>query len=339
MGILSSLQEILIDERPKVEMITERCLRGRLNTCDCRLCLDICPAGALSLIDRRIHIDQDKCTACMCCSAVCPNDALDGGYDVAALLAEISTRRQVIVTCIRKRESRHDEVAVPCLGIFSAESLLALARSGCDRITFSTGGCRDCSNHQAAVRLHTSLEHLSRIGATIFSTRLIINPVQTREAETGADDRRSYLAHLVDKFSQAATVGAASKRPRKPKERINGRRIPAKVRILEAIVNDADPEKQEDLEELCSHRLNINDDCTLCPRCTAICPTGALKLHRSKPNGQLRFIAAHCSGCGLCVGFCKTKALSLSHPPISDRQMAYLPIPSHSNEVRKDNEI
>lgn len=315
MGILSALQEMLIEERPAVEAITERCLRGRLNTCDCRLCLDVCPAGALSLIERRIHIDHDKCTACMCCCAVCPNDALDGGYDIAALLAEILSRQQVFIPCIRNRENRRDEVAVPCLGIFSKESLLALGRSGCDRITFNTSECQDCRNHHAAVRLRASLEHLSHIGTTVFSTRLIIDEVQTRAVETETDNRRSYLSNLVEKFSQAASVGLTSERPRKPKERINGRRVPTKVRILESVINDADPEELEGLENLCSHRLAINDGCTLCPRCTAICPTGALKLHRSKPKGQLRFIAVHCSGCGLCVSFCKTRALSLSHPP------------------------
>jgi Fe-S-cluster-containing hydrogenase component 2 len=40
-------------------------------------CVDICPASALSLINKKIEIDRDKCVSCYCCHEVCPKEAIE----------------------------------------------------------------------------------------------------------------------------------------------------------------------------------------------------------------------------------------------------------------------
>jgi len=58
--------------------------------------------------------------------------------------------------------------------------------------------------------------------------------------------------------------------------------------------------------------------CTVCGRCSAICPVGAWK----KIGAQIYFETVRCVGCGLCVTACKTNALALqpvSAAPVPER--------------------
>ena len=42
----------------------------------CRKCIDICPAHALTMQDKRIIIDEKACIRCYCCHEVCPASAI-----------------------------------------------------------------------------------------------------------------------------------------------------------------------------------------------------------------------------------------------------------------------
>lgn len=42
----------------------------------CKNCVEVCPSGALSVVDNSILIDRDKCDLCGVCSDQCPTDAL-----------------------------------------------------------------------------------------------------------------------------------------------------------------------------------------------------------------------------------------------------------------------
>ncbi len=42
----------------------------------CRKCIDICPAEALTMVDKRIIIDPKACIRCYCCHEVCPASAI-----------------------------------------------------------------------------------------------------------------------------------------------------------------------------------------------------------------------------------------------------------------------
>lgn len=314
MGTLSVLFDMMVEEQPKMQLVKAQCLRSRLNTYDCRRCLDVCPSGALSLIEREIHLDPVQCTGCMSCLAVCPNDALDGGCDLVVILGEISSRSQVVVSCNRGRPKSTDHVAVPCLGVFSEESLLALGRSGCDSITFDLVECRTCDNHHAAARFRDSLRQILDIAESALTTSMIVEEETLNAGRAEARDRRSYLSHLLSRVSQVPSAGQMTGSYRETKERMNGRKVPAKVRILQRLINLADPLEKGILQALCNYSLTINDTCIPCRRCTAICPTGALKLNRPAPEGQLLFEPGRCSGCGLCERFCKKEALSLRVP-------------------------
>ena len=55
--------------------------------------------------------------------------------------------------------------------------------------------------------------------------------------------------------------------------------------------------------------------CTHCGACTAVCPTGALSIHR--PDMAVAFEESKCSVCELCVPACPTRAMDVL--PTSDK--------------------
>lgn len=50
--------------------------------------------------------------------------------------------------------------------------------------------------------------------------------------------------------------------------------------------------------------------CIHCGTCTAICPTGALRIER--PSMLVSFHPENCSACGLCVKVCPPRAMEVS---------------------------
>ena len=65
-GLLRFLQNRLV---AKPVLVAERC-QG------CWVCLEHCPAGALSKDGRLPVFDYGKCICCYCCQELCPNDAI-----------------------------------------------------------------------------------------------------------------------------------------------------------------------------------------------------------------------------------------------------------------------
>ena len=54
-----------------VYMVTNAC-RG----CVAHPCMEVCPKGAISRVNGRAVIDQDKCIKCGKCKAICPYEAI-----------------------------------------------------------------------------------------------------------------------------------------------------------------------------------------------------------------------------------------------------------------------
>jgi ferredoxin len=256
----------------------------------------------------------------MSCVAACPNDALAGDCDVEELLRSVQARtsKQVVISCIRNKQLSAEEITVPCLGIFAGESLLALGMSGCSSIVFNLAGCPACENRQAAERFLAVRRRVQAVAAEVLRTDLAVASGMEPESVGSAADRRSFLSSLRAGLATITQQRDDSHTPLQPKAA--GRRIPVKVKIIDRVLSEADPDKMAKLQTLCTHQLTAGPACTGCPLCTGICSTGALRINGSGAEKQLLFTATRCSGCGLCVSFCKQAALSLFLSPLSGRQ-------------------
>ena len=42
----------------------------------CGICVDVCPTGAINIIDEKAKVDIDSCSECGICADECPVDAI-----------------------------------------------------------------------------------------------------------------------------------------------------------------------------------------------------------------------------------------------------------------------
>lgn len=316
--MLSLLKSLSAEPLPTVQAQPDRCLRRRLSTCTCSLCLDSCPAGALSFHQGQVRLDRGKCTDCLSCVAVCPNEALATNWTLEEMLRSVRklSAKQPVVACSRQSRRSADEITVPCLAIFGWEDMVALGRSGCPSIAFDISACRNCENFQAAERFLNIFRRVTERAAPILTTELALIDNKGTAPVREAPDRRAFLAEFRARISFISQLSPSMAQP--PHAQKAGRCLPQRVRIIERIITDAQEEERENLHALCTHKLIVDPvACTRCPLCTGMCPTGALRIAGTGTEKQLLFSGTRCSGCGLCLSFCRRNALSLSPSPLA----------------------
>lgn len=87
--LTQGLEESNIDEKyyepPLMQVIPSACnacpenaytVTNRCMGCVAHPCREVCPRGAISMVDGKSHIDPEKCIRCGKCKAVCPYDAI-----------------------------------------------------------------------------------------------------------------------------------------------------------------------------------------------------------------------------------------------------------------------
>ena len=316
---LSLLKDLVTDSLREVEFVGVRCLRKRLNKCECLRCIDSCSAGSLSLKNNQIEFDSDTCSGCMRCLAVCPSEAfLAPEYDLDKQFKSLSDQNRVIFSCPRQNLPNAETMIVPCMGMFSIELLFFLGMTGPPLISFNVSNCHGCVNKSASDLFLKSLGHLETYASALLNTRFIVLAESAQEKTDSKDDRRYFISTVANHLISATSPQLLAK-PEIPGEPASMNRwVPQKTQLTKLLLELADNESKDLLLTLCTHQVSINRDCTLCPLCTGICPTGALKIEGFNEGKQLMFNNSRCSGCELCVTFCKNKAISLKFPQISE---------------------
>jgi ferredoxin len=303
-----------------------------------------------------VHLENEKCTGCGKCTAVCPAETfVFPNYDLYRMLDECDTFEDTVFTCQRQKQAFPNEFHIPCVGTLSNEALLYIGLKGNGPVFFNLMSCPGCAQHQAAERFSASLAHVRKIITDAFGSNLITLTETSQLPGISNRDRRSFLIDIGGNVVSLvkSRYGTSLKKTAPPQSK--GRRIPQKTALLEKAILAKDGSVATQLLAQCAPKISLTESCNLCPRCTGMCPTGAIKLEKqhdktnpgkqeisrvgagSKPALQhlgtdyfltkkqennlegtktLSFVATKCTGCGLCAAFCKMQAITVSTPPL-----------------------
>lgn len=287
-----------------------RCLRRRLNTNQCQRCASSCPSDAIAIDGHEIVLNEEKCTGCMACVAACPQDALESEYDLNELVHSCKGDSDIVITCIRQKQTGPNEIVLPCVGILPKQALSAVFINNSKSVVINVSGCTGCCNQVVLDSFLSDYGQVTESLAEIISTKTTLVNTEDQLHDIIVD-RRLFLTNFR-KFAATFTKKSfVTNSVSLPDKKETTRRIPLKVRLVKNLVADLEAEARVKILELFSQQLSINDNCAVCPLCKGICPTGAIQIERSEGCKKLKIYPLDCSGCGLCVEFCKKNALSI----------------------------
>jgi ferredoxin len=286
-----------------------RCLRMRFSESSCRLCIDSCPHGAVTL-DGGLDINPEQCRGCMLCTSVCPVGALEQTGDFYACLAKLSKVPEPVLGCIRTKECSNATLA--CLGGLSKEHLLTLYHTQTGRLTLNLSTCANCPNSESVPALKQRLLTISAADLADGTCRIdLTESARDIHFRDESLDRRSFLKSLgTTLFRSAATVYSDTNDHKRQRCEYAQKRVPLRRELLNRTRDNLSQQLAVLTGKQFDSHISCNEHCTTCQSCVAICPTGAL--HTDLPDSPPTFNRLLCTGCGLCREFCMEGALQIS---------------------------
>lgn len=317
---------------PAAVLVTrEQCTVARHRQSPCRRCLEVCPAGCLSL-DRGPVLDAEGCEGCGLCTAACPTGALRLRERSLRGMAlgkgdQANRNRTLTITCRYSEaagtgdagaaaDAGTDTVSLPCLGWLTADHLVWLGLSRRGPIVLVGGECHSCRYARgreivgAAIRRSRGVLHAAgRAGAKFRKGPTLHGPVQPDGSERPAGHGAARMVTRKELFSlirvEAVQAVAAASEDLIPLRTFDPARpaylVPQRRAAWLALARNLDwPARPVPAADLPFAPRTIAPGCNGCGACARFCPSGALRLE----GGDTTHNPEICLDCGLCRSLC-----------------------------------
>jgi len=322
-GINTAASDRVLSTAPA---FAHRCKRLRHRQNECRICVEVCPEGAIKL-DPGPLVSED-CTRCGLCQTACPTEVFQGEVHsdqcllgrIGPLLAAAwrAAAVQGLFLHCREAEPQHrDSVAVPCLGAITGSFLLGATALGANPLTLVRGDCSSC-RLRAGEALYGKASAAHRALASVFgldgtALRMEQRPRNAR----GTSARRKFLARVLGQGEHGSpewpAPGTDATRPCRDATEENGRPTPGRALLL-GLLRGARWSSAPSLPyeaDLPWGRMRIDqNNCATCGTCVNLCPTGAITRRIDGDRLSHHFSGALCLNCRLCQEACPQQVIS-----------------------------
>jgi ferredoxin len=308
-------------EKPRyVAFDAKRCAHSRSQVTGCTRCLNLCPAGAITVAGDYVAIDANICAGCGQCAAACPTGA--ASY---ALPPEDALMRKLRAMLIAYREAGGEQAIILLHDEAHGAPLIdALARFGdglpAHVLPFAVNEVTQVGLEfvaaafaYGAVAMRFLLRARPRHDVTgLMQTMALAEPILDglgfgagRIATIETDDPESLVASLRGIPPMPSAPHPASFRP------VGRKRDVLRFALSELHRAAPVPAGIIALPEGAPFGAVEVDvgGCTLCLSCVSACPTGALRDDPERPT--LRFVEDACVQCGLCQATCPEHVITL----------------------------
>lgn len=296
-------------EHSSISINSSNCLNLRNKEYNCQRCLNDCPKQAITITKDKVIIDKSTCDSCGICVHVCPTDVFHlEGERLIEYEKKIHEKEIVCFTC-SKLGNRELDITLPCLQSLSIELIMiAIVKKLPVQIYWDPKVCKACNINWDQASL------LDLINTWNDETNdqekiTIIDDPKYKRSNLVKISRREFFSTSTRKMKQ--NVGQfmfASFKENNIKNKIANNE---KRKYLNQFIKSTeymDKKITSDIaRELSLSIIAVTEQCTLCDKCSTLCPTGALSTKTEKIDDnhkRLFFNPILCIDCKICLKYC-----------------------------------